>query len=134
MRGRFVLCSSCLLLGLVLITPPRGLQCLVAADKDDKKVVSFEKDIQPILEKRCYQCHSEEAKKTKGGLDVSTYAKFMKGGQRGSPVVAGKSGESIIIKFLDRSEKPYMPPPPEEPSPIEEILLFEKWINQGAKK
>jgi len=30
--------------------------------------VDFKKDIQPILEKNCYECHSEKKKKRKGGF------------------------------------------------------------------
>ncbi len=137
MRFRLLAGFLTVLSGLALFAPaqPRGFcSRQAAAAAQDKKNLSFEKDIKPILEKRCYGCHSAEAKKTKGGLDMSTYAKFIKGGQRGSPVEPGKGGDSIIVKFMDRSEKPYMPPVSEEPAPIEEVILIEQWINQGAKK
>ncbi len=123
-------------LGLSLLAPaqPFGLCARPAVAAQDKKALSFAKDIVPLLQKRCLQCHSGEPMKTKGGLDMSSYEKFMKGGQRGSPVEPGKGAKSIIVKFLDRSEKPYMPPNTEEPATIEEVILVEQWINQGAKK
>lgn len=102
-----------------------------SADAKDAPV-SFDQDIVPILTKRCHSCHTA-AEKVKGGLDMTTYQTFIKGGSRGSPVVPGKSAESLILALMFRDEKPFMPPVTEEPASIEEALLIKRWIDQGAK-
>ena len=56
--------------------------------------VSFMKDVAPILKENCFACH--DAKKRKGKLDMTTFERLMKGGDRGEAVVAGKPEESFL--------------------------------------
>lgn len=102
------------------------------ADAGEPEKLTFAKHIEPILARRCHQCHTASTK-TKGGLDMTTYKTFMKGGQRGQPVEPGKSAHSVLYKFICRDEKPFMPPPTEEPVAIEELLLLKQWIDEGAR-
>ena len=47
--------------------------CLFAQEKlAQEKVAYFETTIRPALVKYCYECHSEETGKTKGGLLLDT--------------------------------------------------------------
>ena len=46
---------------------------LSAAEPGDEQTLFFEKEIRPALIKHCYQCHSKEGDKIKGGL-LSTRA------------------------------------------------------------
>src|SRR5437868_8433609 len=58
--------------------------------------VDFARDIQPILIKRCYECHGPDKQKSELRLDRKADA--LKGGKSGKPLlVAGKSAESEII-------------------------------------
>ncbi|MGF1581010.1 MAG: c-type cytochrome domain-containing protein [Gemmataceae bacterium] len=96
-----------------------------------KTPVSYEKDIEPIFYKRCIACHS--GKILDSNFDISTYEKLVKGGKRGSPVVAGKSHKSFLYTTLTRTKRPYMPPRGEDPVTPEELALIKLWIDQGAK-
>jgi WD40 repeat protein len=98
---------------------------------DRKDAVTFEKDIEPILIKKCQFCHSGPVKE--GKLDLSSYEFLMKGGQRGAAIVPGKSAESLLVKSAGRTAKPIMPPKSEEPLTPEELALIKLWIDQGAK-
>src|SRR5690349_17578354 len=40
----------------------------------------FETKIRPVLVAKCFECHSAEAKKKKGGLHVDSRARLLKGG------------------------------------------------------
>src|SRR5229473_3051172 len=51
--------------------------------------VDFIRDIQPILENTCYECHG--SKKTKAHLRLDSRAGLMKGGETGS-IVMGWGG------------------------------------------
>jgi mono/diheme cytochrome c family protein len=60
--------------------------------------VDFAKDIQPIFEASCVQCHARG--KDKGSFSLETRADFLEGGDAGPPAVAGKSAESTVIAMI----------------------------------
>ncbi len=93
--------------------------------------VLYDKDIEPILVNKCAVCHSDNIKESK--LDLGSYESLMKGGKRGAAIVAGKSGDSLLIKLAGKTQKPAMPPKGEEPLTPEELALIKMWIDQGAK-
>ncbi len=131
-RALLLMCSLVLLGGVASPVSSGSRTPAAARNAQKKEPLSFAKDIDPILAKLCHQCHTA-ALKTKGALDMTTYKTFMKGGQSGSPVEAGKSAASLVYKLICRDEKPFMPPTTEEPITIEQILVIKDWIDQGAK-
>lgn len=96
-----------------------------------KEPVTYEKDIEPIFANKCLVCHSGTLKE--GKFDLATYESMMKGGKRGTPVIPGKSAESLLVKLVGKVEKPLMPPKSEEPLTPEELAMVKLWIDQGAK-
>jgi WD40 repeat protein len=101
-----------------------------------KEPVSYEKDVEPILYKRCTVCHSGSQKEAK--LDIGTYENLIKGGKSGEAVKPGKSADSLLYKAMARTgsstERPRpMPPKGDEPCTPEELALVKLWIDQGAK-
>ena len=96
--------------------------------------VDFKKDIAPVLETSCVKCHNPEKKK--GKLDMSTKEGFMKGGEDGKIVEAGKADASKMIKslLLPADDDDAMPPKDKAPRPsAAQIEALKKWINAGAK-
>ncbi len=91
--------------------------------------ISFQKQIAPIFRASCIGCHSE--KSAMGGLILTSYAKTMKGGKGGAQVVAGKSADSKLVKYLIGTAQPKMPIG--GTLKTAEIDLIKKWIDQGAK-
>ena len=75
-----------------------------------EEAADFTRDIRPILEKRCFECHGE--KKQKGGLRLDRKADILAGGDSStSPFLAGKSGGSDAIKrVLSDDDDEKMPP------------------------
>ena len=51
--------------------------------------VDFEKDVKPVLERRCAKCHAYGERK--GGLSMETRESLLKGGEDGKVVEAGKT-------------------------------------------
>lgn len=97
------------------------LQPAHAADK-----VDFSKSIQPVLEKRCLECHGE--KKEKGELRLDSKAAATK-----TVIVAGKPDDSELIKRITLPEgHDDIMPPKGDPLTKEQIDLFKKWIAEGA--
>jgi mono/diheme cytochrome c family protein len=102
------------------------LLCARSADAADG--LTFEADIRPILKAHCFQCHGEAGEK-EGGLDLRLRRFIAKGGESGAALVAGKPGESLILKRVRSGE---MPPGKDKQLPLEQISLLEKWIAAGA--
>ncbi|MSR32344.1 MAG: NB-ARC domain protein [Gemmataceae bacterium] len=104
---------------------------ILVVELDRKEPVSYDKDIEPILVKKCNFCHSGNIKE--GKLDLSSFDSMMKGGKKGKPVVPGKAMESRLYLLSGKTERPLMPPKSEEPLTPQELALIKLWINQGAK-
>ncbi len=104
----------------------------VAAVDPEKPV--YDALIQPILAAKCLNCHGEE--KDKGKLRMHTFAELMKNGDSGLPVVvAGKSGESLLVKraLLPLEEDEHMPPSNKDQLNEKELAILKWWIDAGAK-
>jgi hypothetical protein len=100
-----------------------------AAIKEPK----FDKDILPIIQNRCVDCHGKD--KQKGKLRIDNFAELQKGADGEPVVVAGKAGESSILKRLSLpdSDDERMPPKGNRISqPVAELI--KRWIEQGAKQ
>src|SRR6516162_11497644 len=96
-----------------------------------KDAISYEKDVEPILVKKCIVCHS--GKELKGNLDLDSYESLMKGGKKGKEVVPGKSEKSRLYKSAGKISRPFMPPKEAKPLTPEELATIKLWIDQGAK-
>jgi len=73
--------------------------------------VTYAKNIQPILEVSCYQCHGE--RQPKAGLRLDSLEGVLKGSRDGKVLVPGKSEQSKIVIATSRLDpKLIMPPPP----------------------
>ena len=91
----------------------------------------FENEVRPILVKRCYECHSEEAGKRKGGLWLDRKTGWQEGGDSGEAIVPGNVEDSLLV-YTIRYEDPGLAMPPKGRMPKEEIATLEKWIAMGA--
>lgn len=92
--------------------------------------VSFERDVYPLLEKRCNSCH--HAEEADGSLDLTRLSTMLRGGDDlGSAIVPGKPDESPLIKVLHKGGDYFMPKD-RDPLAAGEIALLKNWISQGA--
>ncbi|MCS7191954.1 MAG: hypothetical protein NZ937_03085 [Armatimonadetes bacterium] len=96
-----------------------------------KPSVSYTKEIQPLLTKRCTICHGE--KMAEHDLRLDRYEFVMKGDKEGPVVVPGKSDESRLFLVVSGKKEPKMPPEPLTPLTPSELELLKRWINEGAK-
>lgn len=88
--------------------------------------VSYTRQVAPILQSRCAECHGAETKEA--GLDLSTYEAVMKGSEFGTVVEAGDAAASLLIEMVTAGEMPQ----DADPLPAEEIALLRAWIAAGA--
>ena len=99
------------------------------------EVVSFNRDIRPILSDNCFLCHGPDKGRRKAGLRLDLEAeatKERKGTRAVSPRDLAESELWTRITSNDADEK--MPPKDSKKSlNTREIALVKKWIEQGAK-
>src|SRR5271156_3332078 len=98
-----------LLLALALAACPT--RPVIASD-DAAGIAFFESKIRPVLVERCYECHSSQAKKLRGGLRLDTRAGTRDGGAGGPAVVPGNVDESLLFSAISAA-KDAVPMPPE---------------------
>ncbi len=87
------------------------------------------KQVDAIFQEKCIICHSHTLRQS--GLNLESFDSLIAGGKRGAPVIAGKSGESLLLKFVNGTMKPRMPLGDELSA--EEIGVIKAWIDTGAK-
>ncbi len=97
---------------------------LCAAEPSDQNQKLFEAEVEPLIVRRCLECHAAEAR---GGLDMRTREMLLKGGETGAVVVPGKPDESLLFEHVSSS---YMPP--KKPLTAAEIGVLKTWIERGA--
>jgi hypothetical protein len=97
---------------------------------DPRGIEIFETKIRPVLVNSCYECHSAQSAKLKGGLLLDTRDGIRKGGDHGPAVVPGKPDASLLIQAL-RHEKLKMPNAKTR-LPDAVIADFVQWVTMGA--
>jgi len=91
----------------------------------------FESQVRPLLVKHCYECHSEEADKQKGGLWLDRKAGWETGGDGGSSIVPGNPDASLLIHSIRYADE-NLQMPPKSKMTTEEIAVLEQWVAMGA--
>lgn len=95
--------------------------------------VTFAKDIRPIFEKSCVQCHGAE--KQKGKYRVDTLEAALKGGGSGEVIIKGASAKSPLVLAVARLDPDSAMPPDGKIEPLTsaQVGLIRAWIDRGAK-
>ena len=96
--------------------------------------VNFERDIYPALEQNCIACHNVAINESK--LVLEEVKDIVKGGKRGTSVVAKQPDKSLLYLVAARKKKPHMPPLPNNQDAKaftpRELGLLRQWILEGA--
>jgi hypothetical protein len=97
-----------------------------------RDAIDFDRQIKPLLAKRCYHCHGPD--QAEGGLQFNDREVVFSEVDSGNiPVVPGSPEDSELLRRISSdSEFERMPPPDEKPLSGEEIALVRRWIEQGA--
>ncbi|MCB1087314.1 MAG: PSD1 domain-containing protein [Verrucomicrobiae bacterium] len=126
---RFPIASSLLFLCPVVV--PISLSAQSDPELSGEQIDFFESKIRPVLVEQCYQCHSTEADKVKGGLLLDSREASLRGGDNGHAVVPGNLDQSLLITAI-RYQDSDLEMPPKKKLADHVIADFEKWISMGA--
>jgi mono/diheme cytochrome c family protein len=89
--------------------------------------VSYARQVAPLLEARCAECHGATTKEA--GLDITTYEALMKGSRYGTVIEAGDPAGSLLMEMVVAGEMPQDAPA----MPADEIAILRSWIAAGAQ-
>src|SRR5262245_61930738 len=64
----------------------------------------FEKSVRPLLERKCYDCHSARSDEVKGNLRLDSLEGILKGGNNGPAIVAGDVENSFLLRAIRYQE------------------------------
>lgn len=98
--------------------------------------LDYKRDILPIFEKKCFDCHSKEAEELKGGLRLDDEEHFFKRFAKNDVVIPGDWDASFLFVsvVIPPGEKGTMPPKDKGERLTEhEIMAVAQWIHEGAK-
>jgi Planctomycete cytochrome C len=106
---------------------------LILAGCVNQQEVSYQKDVVPIIESKCIECHSPPTGLgyLKTGLSLVSYESLMKGTIYGPVIIPGDSRHSVLNMVVEGRLNASMRPP--SPPTEEEIEILRLWVDQGAK-
>ena len=94
------------------------------------KTITFEENIQPILEQNCVSCHYEG--KVKGDLRLDTFEYAF---EADHIIVPGEPLDSDlwVLCTLPQDDEMFMPPEGNDPLTASELFMLRRWIEEGAE-
>jgi mono/diheme cytochrome c family protein len=93
----------------------------------DDAAEAFKKNVRPLFERKCFDCHSSKAEELKGALKLETVDDVLKGGSTGPAIVPGDIENSFLLRAIRYQEDDFQMPPSGRLSD-EEIAVVEKWV------
>ena len=119
----FATCMEILALNLL------GTVMATAADP----VVSFNRDVRPILADKCFHCHGPAAATRKADLRLDSAEGVFQG--KSVVVVPGKSAESPLVQRINSHDPAEVMPPPESTKTLtaQQKETLKLWVDQGAR-
>lgn len=113
------------------------LTCLAASAAS--AAVNFEKDLLPVITKKCVDCHKApsvvngQKKEPKAALRLDASWAIIKGSENGPVLTAGAPDKSGLYESvtLPKDDDGHMPSKGDDLTK-EEIALLKKWIEEGA--
>lgn len=106
---------------------------IVLAGCAGKTMVSYQKDVKPILDNKCISCHQPDTGYgyLKGRLDLSTYKSLRQGSIYGPIIIPGDSQRSVLNKLVEGRLGLKMPMA--HPLSDRDIDTLRRWVDEGAQ-
>ncbi|MEY4272104.1 MAG: hypothetical protein RL250_970 [Verrucomicrobiota bacterium] len=102
------------------------------AQTRDQPELDFHREVWPILEGKCLECH--QGAKAKGGLHLDSLAGALKGGKSDGPaLVPGDPAKSPLLARVCSNDPEEKMPPKGPGLAVAEQALLRRWILAGAR-
>lgn len=106
-----------------------ALACLLCSGTTTAQV-DFQRDIAPILDKHCVECHGPS--KQNADLRLDLRSAILKGSSNGPILEIHPGQQSRLIQVVSGQDPDYKMPPEGESLNTQQIALLKDWIDQGA--
>jgi hypothetical protein len=93
--------------------------------------IDFFRDIQPLLESRCLECH--RGPRAKGGLRLDDPTAAISGGDSGPAILPGDPAGSELLRRVQAEDGDERMPPTGERLTSAQTELLARWIKEGAE-
>lgn len=96
--------------------------------------IDFARDVRPIIESQCLECHNSKDARHNAGLNLETRKLSMSTGRQPPVIRPGDPKNSLFIRALklDAVHPISMPPAPDKIWDAR-LEILEKWIRDGAE-
>src|SRR5690606_25148661 len=109
-----------------------ALMVRVTAADDGGEAIDYARDIRPLLDRHCVECHGPA--KQQAGLRLDAAALAITGGDSGAGLIPGQVNESrILLAVTGESDEASQMPLDRDPLPEADIDLLRRWIEAGAQ-
>jgi Planctomycete cytochrome C len=141
MRARPFAFTTLALLAAVLFTNCSTSQTAAHNYSEDRlyptrvpKKINFARDVRPIIESQCLECHNSKDAARNAGLNLETRNLAMTSGRQPPVIRPGDPKNSLFIQalLLDVAHPISMPPAPDKIWDAR-LKILEKWILDGAE-
>ena len=122
--------AGALLCPFVFILGVPGQRVAIGDEPVADETEFFTTEVEPVLRKRCYGCHSHASREMEGDLTLDWRSGWEEGGSRGPAIVPGKPEESLLVRAINHSDPDLQMP--DDKLPDEEIALLTEWVRRGA--
>lgn len=105
--------------------------CLLCAG-GSLRGVDFEKEIAPLFERRCLECHDTAT--LEGGIGLETHYHAHLPTDAGAAIFTpGDAAKSVLLHVVEETDPEKRMPLKGAPLSPDEIALLKRWVNEGAK-
>src|SRR5262245_47221200 len=87
------------IVGMALLS---AVMLLPAASAASAEAMDFRRDVWPIFQTRCVECHGPKAQKS--SLRVDSRAALIRGGESGAAIAAGDPDKSYLLELVSAGE------------------------------
>ncbi len=117
------------LVGYCLLSIVFAAPTTEAADSDQSRV-DYERDIRPIFQAHCFDCHGPDEQESGLRLDAPRFIR--RGGDRGATVVSHDKDKSLLLQAIIGTDAVSRMPLDAPALSDKQIRLITRWIVEGA--
>jgi len=92
--------------------------------------VTFDNQVLPILQAKCFRCHNQQ--RVEGGLQLDLKETALKGGDSGLAIVPGQPAHSLLLQRIKSNDEFERMPQEAARLSNDEISVLTQWVEQGA--
>ncbi len=92
--------------------------------------VDFARDVRPLLQAHCWDCHGPDTRES--GLRLDRRGSALAGGDAGQVILPGDPEASPLLRRILSEDDTERMPPDGDPLSGEQIEVFRRWIAEGA--